>query len=195
MLASHNAGKLLELQTLLAPLGVQLVPLPQVTTFAPDETGVTFVENALLKARAAAELTGLPAIADDSGLCVDALAGAPGVHSARFAGEHATDADNNQLLIERLRDVAYDQRGAMFVCVLVYLCSPRDPTPLIATGTWRGQVLDTPRGESGFGYDPLFFIPELGCCSAQLPAAKKNALSHRGRAVVALSGLLAAALA
>ena len=191
VLASHNAGKLQELQTLLAPLALELLLLPDSTAVAPQETCSTFIENALIKARAATQLTGMPAIADDSGLCVDALAGAPGVHSARFAGGHATDADNNQLLLERMRGIAPAQRRAAFFCVLVYLRGVADPAPLIASGTWHGVVLEAAHGDGGFGYDPLFFVAEAGATAAQLPPAKKNAMSHRGRAAAALSALLA----
>ena len=191
VLASHNAGKLAELQIMLEPLSVQLVPLPQLSDFAPEECGATFVENAIIKARAAAALTGLPAITDDSGIVVDAMGGAPGVHSARFAGPGASDADNNRLLLQRLADVGADKRNAAFVCVLVYLRAADDPVPLIASGCWRGVIASTPRGGNGFGYDPLFFVPSLGMTSAELPSAEKNSLSHRGIAARSLVSQLA----
>ena len=194
VLASHNAGKLAELQTLLDPLGLQLLALPKISAVAPDETGKTFVENALIKARAAATLTGLPAIADDSGICVSALGGAPGVYSARFAGAAASDADNNRLLLQHMHDVPPEARGAEFVCVLVYLRGANDPTPLIATGTWRGVIATSPRGAAGFGYDPLFFVPALGMTSAELAREQKNVLSHRGIAARGLVAQLAMAL-
>ena len=195
VLASHNAGKLSELQTQLSQLNLELVCVPGPASAAPEETGGTFVENALIKARVAARATGLPAIADDSGICVDALGGAPGIHSARFAGSGADDDANNRLLLARLQGVAGAARGASFVCVLVYLRAADDPLPLIATGTWRGVVLDAPRGEGGFGYDPLFGVSAAGPSAAQLPPARKHALSHRGHACAALRTLLIAEFA
>jgi len=181
VLASNNAKKAAELQTLLAPLGLQVIPQAELGVAEAEEPHVTFVENALAKARHAAAATGLPAIADDSGLCVAALGGAPGVHSARYAGEPKSDARNNALLLERLAGVA--DRRAHFVSVVVLVRAADDPQPLIADGQWHGEILQAPRGEGGFGYDPLFWLPELGQTAAELDAALKNTLSHRGAAM------------
>jgi len=181
VLASNNAKKAAELQTLLAPLGLQVIPQAELGVAEAEEPHVTFVENALAKARHAAAATGLPAIADDSGLCVAALGGAPGVHSARYAGEPKSDARNNALLLERLAGVA--DRRAHFVSVVVLVRAADDPQPLIADGQWHGEILQAPRGEGGFGYDPLFWLPELGQTAAELDVALKNTLSHRGAAM------------
>ncbi|WP_114650120.1 RdgB/HAM1 family non-canonical purine NTP pyrophosphatase [Pseudothauera hydrothermalis] len=181
VLASNNAKKAAELQALLAPLGLQVIPQAALGVAEAEEPHVTFVENALAKARHAAAATGLPAIADDSGLCVAALGGAPGVHSARYAGEPKSDARNNALLLERLAGVA--DRRAHFVSVVVLVRAADDPQPLIADGQWHGEILQAPRGEGGFGYDPLFWLPELGQTAAELDAALKNTLSHRGAAM------------
>ncbi len=180
VLASGNAGKLREFQRLLAPLS--FLPVAQHNFEVPEveETGLTFVENAILKARAAASHSGLPAIADDSGLEVDHLEGAPGIHSARYSGKG--DAGNNTKLLEALSGVPEARRGARFVCVLVYLRHALDPTPLICQGFWQGRILLAPRGAQGFGYDPLFYVPECGCSSAELPAQEKNRISHRAQA-------------
>lgn len=186
VLASRNARKLAELQDVLAPLGWRLRPLAEFTDAAADEPAPTFAENALLKARHAAELAGLPALADDSGIEVDALGGAPGVHSARYAGPGASDADNNRKLLDALRDVPESARGARYVCVLAFLRHARDPVPVLAQGEWRGRILPAERGAGGFGYDPLFWVPGHACASAELPAAVKNRLSHRARAAAAL---------
>ena len=186
VLASDNAGKLRELRALLAEVGLALVSQGALGVSAAVETGATFVENALLKARHAARESGRAALADDSGLEVDWLHGAPGVHSARFAGEGADDARNNLKLLALLRDVPAAQRSGRFRCVLVYLESAADPAPLICEGVWEGRILERPRGAHGFGYDPLFLIPELGRTAAELMVAEKNALSHRGRALRAL---------
>jgi XTP/dITP diphosphohydrolase len=183
VIASGNRGKINEIALLIAPLGLRLVSQNELGVPEAEETGITFVENALIKARQAARHTGKPALADDSGLEVDALGGLPGVRSARFAGESATDADNNRLLLERLEQVPSHQRSARFHCVLVYLRHADDPTPLICHGIWEGRITMTPKGQNGFGYDPLFFIPELNCTSAELDAATKNRLSHRGKAL------------
>lgn len=190
VLASSNRGKLTEFNTLLAECGLTVVPQSQFTAAIAPETGDTFLANALIKARHAARVSGLPALADDSGLEVDCLGGAPGVHSARFAGPAASDADNNALLLERLAGIAEDQRTANFRCVLVYLRSAEDPEPLICEGVWQGRILTTARGSGGFGYDPLFLVPDLGRSAAELTIAEKNARSHRGRALRALVAAL-----
>jgi len=192
VLATSNAGKVAELAALLdaSGLAIELVAQSSLGVRPAKETATTFVENALRKARHAARATGLPAIADDSGLTVDALAGAPGVRSARFAGPRATDARNNELLLERLADVPDGKRRASFHCVLVALRSADDPAPLIAAGEWPGEIARAPRGVSGFGYDPVFFDPVLGKTAAMLDVAEKNRVSHRARALRALSALL-----
>lgn len=192
VLASGNAGKLKELRNLLAPLEVELVSQGELRLTPGPETGCTFVENALAKARHASRQAGLPAIADDSGLVVAALGGAPGAHSARYAGEAADDAANNRKLIRALAGAA--DRRAFFYCALVCLQAADDPAPLIALGQWHGQIVDSPRGGNGFGYDPHFLLPELGLTSAQLPPARKNALSHRGQAARQLAEALAGAV-
>jgi len=192
VLASGNPGKLEEIQTLLAPTGLEVVPQGDLGVGSVEETGDTFVENALLKARHAAAATGLPAIADDSGLVVDALAGDPGVRSARFAGPDSDDRANMEKLLALLTDVPDPARGAQFCCVLVALVSPKDPNPLIGTGAWPGVIAREPRGESGFGYDPVFFDPGLDATAAELPPEVKNRVSHRGRALGEMQRALAA---
>ena len=184
VLATGNAGKLREMAALLAPIGLRLTAQGELGIAAAAETGVTFVENALQKARHASGAAGLPAIADDSGLVVPALGGAPGVRSARYAGDDATDAQNNRKLIGALADI--EDRSAWFYCALVFIERPEDPAPLLATGLWRGRIIDQPRGGGGFGYDPHFLVPHLGRTSAELAPEEKNALSHRGQAVAAL---------
>ncbi|MDZ7748130.1 MAG: RdgB/HAM1 family non-canonical purine NTP pyrophosphatase [Halofilum sp. (in: g-proteobacteria)] len=191
VLASGNAGKLRELGQLLADAGIELVAQSDYGVAAPPETAPTFVENALIKARHAARATGLPAIADDSGLEVDALGGAPGVRSARYAGEHADDAANIRRLLGELEGVADTDRGARFRAVLVYLRHADDPAPLVCEGTWEGRIAAAPRGDGGFGYDPLFELAD-GRTAAELPAEEKNLLSHRGQALSALRHRLAA---
>lgn len=186
VLASRNAKKLKELQALLAPLGYRLRLVSEFADEAAEETAPTFVENALLKARHAARVSGLAAIADDSGLEVDALKGAPGVYSARYAGEPSDDVANNAKLLHALHGVPAEQRGARFVSALALLRHADDPTPVLALGTWPGVILDAQRGSNGFGYDPLFLVPALGKTSAELPPALKNRISHRGRAMRAL---------
>ncbi len=183
VLASGNAGKLKEFQYLLADRGIDVVA--QSTFDVPDarETGLSFVENAIIKARHAARLTGLPAIADDSGLEVDALDGAPGIYSSRFAGPKATDTDNKKRLLELLKEVPEQNRAARFQCLLVYMRHAADPTPLICQGTWEGVIATRPKGSNGFGYDPVFFVREQGCTAAELPREVKNTLSHRARAM------------
>ena len=192
VLASSNAGKAREIGELLAGTAYAVLPQAQFSVPEVEETGLTFVENAILKARNAARHTGRPAIADDSGLEVYALGGAPGVHSARYAGPGAGDAENVEKLLGALRDVPDADRGARFQCVMVYLRHGDDATPVIAQGTWEGVIARTPRGSNGFGYDPVFLVPSRGCTSAELPPAEKNRLSHRGQA---LRGLVASLLA
>lgn len=186
VLASGNAGKLREFAQLLGPLGCQVFPQSDFAVSEVEESGLTFVENALLKAREASRVSGLPALADDSGLEVDALEGAPGIYSARYAGEPKSDARNNAKLLEALAEVPEGARDARYWCVLVYLRHPEDPVPLIVQRSWEGQILAHPRGEGGFGYDPLFWLPDQGMSAAELSAAEKNRLSHRGRALQAL---------
>lgn len=186
VLASRNRGKLGELETLLAPHGWQVQSLCTYTDIEVAETAPTYIENALCKARAASRASGLPAIADDSGLEVEALNGAPGVRSARFAGDGATDRDNLQHLLNILDGIPQARRGACFRCLVVYLRRPDDGAPLIAEAIWRGRILEAPRGRGGFGYDPVFYLPDRDCSAAELAAADKNLLSHRGRAVRAL---------
>ncbi|MDD3517017.1 MAG: RdgB/HAM1 family non-canonical purine NTP pyrophosphatase [Chromatiales bacterium] len=183
VLATGNRGKVRELSEMLAGSGIQILPQADFGVPEAEETGLTFVENAIIKARNAAAHTGLPAVADDSGIEVDALNGAPGIYSARYAGPGASDADNNARLIAALDGVVEPARTARFRCVMVHLRHAEDPAPLIAEGVWEGQVLTTPYGEGGFGYDPLFFLPAQGCTSAELSAEQKNALSHRGQAL------------
>lgn len=181
VLASNNAGKLKEFAQLLAPLGIEVLPQSAFQVGEAEEPHVTFIENALAKARHCSRLTGLPALADDSGLCVEALGGAPGVKSARYAGEPKSDARNNQKLVADLAGFA--DRRAHFTCVLVLVRHADDPQPLIAEGEWHGEISDTPRGAEGFGYDPLFFLPDLGQSAAELSHEEKNTRSHRGQAV------------
>jgi len=191
VIASGNAGKLAEFERLLAPLGIESVPQSRLAIGDVEETAATFVENALLKARHAAALSGLPALADDSGLCVDALDGAPGLYSARYAGAGASAQSNIAKLLDALRGRADAERGACFNAAVVLLGHPRDPRPLIAEGSWRGRILDAPRGVSGFGYDPVFLDPERGLSAAELDPAIKARISHRGRAVQALAARIA----
>ena len=187
VLASGNPGKLRELSSMLDHFEWRLRPQSDFGIPEVAETGTTFVENAIIKARHAAQLSGLPALADDSGIEVDALDGAPGVYSARFAGAEANDADNNALLIEKLRGVPAAERSARFRAVIVYMRHAGDPAPLICEGSWEGQIQLTPAGAGGFGYDPYFFLPALGCTSAELDASEKNRLSHRGQALARLA--------
>lgn len=184
VVASNNAGKLKEFQQLLCPLGLEFIPQGQLNVPEAEEPHVTFVENALAKARHASRITGLPALADDSGLCVEALQGAPGVLSARFAGEPKNDERNNQKLLASLQ--GQTDRRAHFYCVLVLVRHADDPQPLIAEGEWHGEIVDDARGEGGFGYDPLFWVPQYNCTSAQLDPVQKNQLSHRGQAMAVL---------
>lgn len=193
VLASGNRGKLAEFRQLLADAQLEVVAQTDLGVPEAAETGLSFVENAILKARNAAQFTGLPAIADDSGLEVDALQGAPGIYSARFAAMadgRADDAANNRKLLELMRDVPDTQRRARYQCVLVYMRHGTDPSPLICQGTWEGKILDAPRGSGGFGYDPLFYVPGEEASAAQLSAALKNRLSHRGQAMARLLAAL-----
>lgn len=183
VLASANTGKLVELQHQLNPLSINLSTQAEHGVSSVAETGYTFVENALIKARHASQATQLPALADDSGLQVPALNGAPGIYSARYAGNNASDHDNNLALLTALANVPEAQRQASYYCCLVLLRHPADPTPLICQGEWHGRILFTPQGAGGFGYDPIFLVPEHHCSAAELPAAQKNQLSHRGQAV------------
>jgi XTP/dITP diphosphohydrolase len=195
VLATGNAGKLKELRALLVDQAVDVISQKELGVTDADETGLSFVENAILKARHAARSTGLPALADDSGLCVDALGGAPGIYSARYAGPGATDADNNEKLLQALTSHrATTPLTARFVCVLVLVRHADDPLPLICQGEWEGEILAAPRGEQGFGYDPLFWVPTEGMSSAELPRERKNALSHRGQALQQLQGRIAECL-
>jgi XTP/dITP diphosphohydrolase len=184
VLASGNPGKLRELSRILSPIGLELCSQGEFDVPEVDETGLSFVENAIIKARAAAGHSGLPAIADDSGLELDFLNGEPGIHSARYSG-NGDDANNAKLLAE-LGNLPEEQRTARFQCVLVYMRHPLDPTPLVCQASWEGRILFEPRGENGFGYDPLFYVPEQGCSSAELPPEVKNRISHRARASVLL---------
>jgi XTP/dITP diphosphohydrolase len=186
VLASGNRGKLAEFQQLLQGVGFAVVPQTALQVPDIEETGLSFVENAILKARNAARHTLLPALADDSGLEVDALRGAPGIYSARFAGLGASDAQNNAKLLELLRDTPESERSARFRCVLVFMRHAEDPSPVICEGAWNGRILNAPRGEKGFGYDPLFFVPEQKLSAAELPAELKNRISHRGQAMAKL---------
>lgn len=182
VLATSNPGKVKELQTLLEPFRMEVLPQAQFGVTSVEETGLSFVENAIIKARHAAQHTGLAAIADDSGIEVDALQGAPGIHSARYAGEGASDADNLKKLLEDLRPIAPELRTARYRCALVYLRWALDPAPIVCQASWEGLLIDEPRGSGGFGYDPIFELPSK-LTAAELPAAQKNAISHRGRAL------------
>ncbi len=191
VMASGNPGKLREMGSLLAGLGVTVKPQSDFDTPEAEETGLTFVENAILKARNACAHSGHPAIADDSGIEVDALDGAPGIYSARFAGAGASDAENNAKLVDRLREVPAEQRTARYRCCMVYMRHAADPSPIIAEGSWEGRILLEPRGEGGFGYDPFFLLPERGITSAELPSEEKNRISHRAIAMHKLLDKLA----
>jgi XTP/dITP diphosphohydrolase len=191
VLATGNPGKLREMREILAPWQVDVRSLAEFTASAADETGLTFVENALLKARFAAQAAGLPAIADDSGLEVDALHGAPGIHSARYAGPGCDDAANNARLLRELEAVPDAGRGARYRCAMVYLRWPEDPAPVVAQAAWEGRIGRTPRGNGGFGYDPLFLVDDGVRSAAELAPADKNQRSHRGQALRALVAALA----
>ena len=190
VIASNNQGKLREINTLLEPLAIEAVPQSDFNAGEVDEPYATFVENALTKARHASRCSGLPALADDSGICVSALGGAPGVTSARYAGEPKSDERNNLKLIETLKN--QPNRRAYYYCVIVLVRHADDPQPIIVDGSWYGEIVDQPRGEGGFGYDPHFFLPEFGKTSAELSAEQKNRISHRGQALAQLAGILRA---
>ena len=184
VIASNNAGKLREIRHLLEPLGIEVLPQSAFDFPEAEEPYCTFVENALAKARHASKNTGLPAIADDSGICVSILGGKPGILSARYAGEPKSDERNNQKLIEALRN--HSDRRAYYYCVMVLLRHPEDPQPIIADGSWHGEILLNPRGSGGFGYDPYFFLADLGKTAAELPMEQKNRISHRGKTLAQL---------
>jgi XTP/dITP diphosphohydrolase len=186
VIASANAGKLQEFQQLLSGCGFDVHLQSDFNMNNADETGTTFVENAIIKARHACEHTGLPAIADDSGLEVDALNGRPGVYSARYARVNASDAENNNKLLAELQNVSTEQRGARYHTVLAFMRMASDPTPILCHGVWEGVILTSPRGENGFGYDPLFFVPSHHCSAAELEKSEKNRISHRGKAMTEL---------
>lgn len=183
VVASSNPGKLREIAAILAPLPWSVRPQVEFNVKAIPETGLTFVENALIKARNASAGSGLPAIADDSGLEIDALGGAPGIRSARYAGKQASDRDNLEKLIREMAGVPWEQRHCRFHCLMLYVRHPQDPTPVIAHGVWEGMLLFEAQGQNGFGYDPLFHVPAYGCSSAELEPAVKNRISHRAQAL------------
>ncbi|BAW80843.1 non-canonical purine NTP pyrophosphatase [Candidatus Nitrosoglobus terrae] len=186
VLASHNLGKLQEISAILSPLQIELISQSKLNISEIEETGLSFVENAIIKARHAARYTGLAAIADDSGLEVDSLNGEPGIYSARYAGLGASDQQNLEKLLEMLKETPETQRHARYQCFIVYMHHWQDPTPLICQGTWEGHILAIPQGNGGFGYDPIFYLPNHQCTAAQLSAAEKNRYSHRGKALTAL---------
>ena len=190
MLASGNLGKLREIAAMLAGLAITVRPQADFEVTSVEETGTTFVENAIIKARHAARVSGRAALADDAGIAVDGLGGAPGVYSARYAGSKASDADNLRKLLDDTAHLPDEARSCRFVCVMVAMRDADDPLPLIATGIWTGQLLRVPRGAGGFGYDPIFLVPSRGCSSAELPPTLKNELSHRGQALSKLRALL-----
>ena len=190
VLATGNKKKVEELNALLADVNYTVVPQSEFNVESVPETGTTFVENAIIKARHAARITGLPAIADDSGIEVDALLGRPGVYSARYAGEDASDQDNLEKLLEEMTGVPPVLRSARYWCVLVYMRHADDPTPIICQASWEGSLTSEPKGENGFGYDPIFNVPEMGCTAAELDPATKNNLSHRGKALAQLAKAL-----
>jgi len=190
VIASNNQGKLREINALLAPLSIEVIPQSDFNAGEIDEPHGTFIENALAKARHASRCSGLPALADDSGICVSALNGAPGVNSARYAGEPKSDERNNLKLVEALKNNS--DRRAYYYCVIVLVRHADDPQPIIVDGSWYGEIIDQPRGEGGFGYDPYFFVPEFGKTSAELSAEQKNLISHRGKALAQLAEILRA---
>jgi XTP/dITP diphosphohydrolase len=183
VLASGNKGKLREFAEMFAPFNIDVVPQSDFNVPEAEETGLTFIENAIIKARNAALHTGLPAIADDSGIEVDYLLGAPGIYSARYSGEHATDESNLEALLQALDGVPDNERAARYQCVLVLMRHSKDPSPLIAQADWQGRILTAPTGNGGFGYDPIFWVPETDCSAAELSSEQKHAISHRGKAL------------
>lgn len=191
VLATGNRGKAREFAAMFEPLGCEIVLQKDLQVVEPEENGKSFLENALIKARAASEQTGLPALADDSGLCVDALNGAPGIHSARFCGVHGDDESNNRKLLELLKDVREPERSARYWCALALVRFPEDPVPLTVTASWEGAIGFKPQGHEGFGYDPLFVVTGRECTAAQLPPQLKNLISHRGCAMKKLLSLIA----
>jgi XTP/dITP diphosphohydrolase len=191
-LASGNPGKLREINQLLAGLHIEAVPQTQFNVPDVEETGLTFVENAIIKARNAAQHANMPALADDSGIEVDALNGEPGIYSARYAGKGASDQDNLEKLLQAIKDVPDEERTARFQCVMVYMTHALDPTPIICQGTWEGRILYEPRGDNGFGYDPVFYVPTQQCSAAELASDVKNRLSHRGQALTKMLAALEA---
>ena len=186
VLASGNAGKVREINQLFENFGIEVVPQSEFNVPDVPETGTTFVENAIIKARHAAECTGLPAIADDSGIEVDALNARPGVYSARYAGEGCNDTDNNNKMLDELKDVAEDDRSARYQCLIVFMRDHNDPVPLITQGSWEGRILKAPQGDGGFGYDPIFYVPTHNCSGGELSLEVKNTLSHRSIALNAM---------
>lgn len=192
VLASSNEGKVREINQMLANTDIRVIPQTEFNIEDVEETGLSFIENALLKARHASMQTGLPAIADDSGIVVDALQGRPGIYSARYAGEGATDEENLWKLIKEVESLPEDDRAARFICLMVYLEHKDDPTPVIAEGVWHGIAITEPKGKNGFGYDPMFYLPEFQSTSAELPPDKKNSISHRGQALKKLVELITA---
>jgi XTP/dITP diphosphohydrolase len=183
VLASNNKGKLREFAELLGGLHLDIIPQAQLGVSDVEETGLTFVENAIIKARHASRITGLPAIADDSGIEVDALKGVPGIYSARYSGAGASDEANNRKLLQVLEGVPDAQRSARYQCLIIYMRHDLDPTPIICSGSWEGRILTAPRGAGGFGYDPIFFVPTHHCSGGELDAVEKNRISHRGQAL------------
>lgn len=181
VLASSNLGKLAEFNALFGPLGIELISQQALGIAPAPEPYLTFVENALTKARQASTISGLPSLADDSGICVEALDGAPGIHSARFAGPDATDTQNNEHLLHLMKN--HTNKRARYVCALVFIRHPNDPEPIIASGSWSGEIIESPRGANGFGYDPFFLLPDLGQTAAELPPTLKNKISHRALAM------------
>jgi XTP/dITP diphosphohydrolase len=192
VIASNNKGKLKEIEVLFANKDISIAPQSSFDVSDADETGLSFVENALIKARHASKLTGLPAIADDSGIEVDVLNGEPGIYSARYAGVRASDEENLNFLLEKVKQTGVQEPIARFQCVMVYLRHALAPTPLIAQASWQGYIVPEPRGENGFGYDPIFYLPEKDCTSAELPPELKNKISHRGQALQLLLEKLSA---
>lgn len=190
VLASNNKGKLKEFADLLSDINIRITPQAEFGVEDAIEDGLSFIENAIIKARWAAKHTGLPALSDDSGLAVDALGGAPGIYSARYAGESATDQQNIDKLLSAMKDVASDQRQAQFHCVLAFVRHEKDPTPVICHGQWHGTITTAAIGENGFGYDPIFWVPELNISSAQLSKQQKSEISHRGKAIAEFKSLL-----